>query len=632
VRCACDPCFTGSETYVRGLSLGNNNLGGTLPDSLRKFFINFGLFDLSQNQLSGTLPDDVWGIKNAWTFDLSDNRFSGALPFAILDVGPSEIDLSNNHFTEFGPGDRDDSDAFSVRFIDLPGNRLTTFPPPSWLDAGIDFGLEAIDLSSNEFASGVEIDQEIPSRLRRLNLADNRIESIEGLSGTSFPELEELDLSNNLIEQWPLSGFFPALKTLLMPNNFLRTAWPEADPGFVRLDELVLRNNRIEGFLPEWFDELEIESIDLDNNSIEGSLRPLFAALVDEPSDSVRLYAANNLLNGDLPIWFNFDHFAVRYSGPHLDLCGNRLPLGNVELVNKANIYQRGGDLASCQLTQRHPMGPEMSGSWFDPMGSGEGITQMLLDNGVVLSYWFTYPRSGRINASPELQIDQAWYFGISRPNGSGYRVRPMLTTRGRFGAGLDELREDATWIDWHQREQDAAQFFYSGIGFPIFDMDGYFEEFVFDDRYLRYARLSQLAGTNCQNQAAHQWISGAWYDPDRDGEGFIVEAVGADRAIVYWFTYAAEGAPRQAWMTGDGRFVDNTIHIDALYRPIGAAFGEDFDPADVDLNHWGSLIIEFDDDLSGTVAFSSIDPNYASGSFPISRLARPMLADCTNN
>jgi len=292
VRCACDPCFTGSETYVRGLSLGNNNLGGTLPDSLRKFFINFGLFDLSQNQLSGTLPDDVWGIKNAWTFDLSDNRFSGALPFAILDVGPSEIDLSNNHFTEFGPGDRDDSDAFSVRFIDLPGNRLTTFPPPSWLDAGIDFGLEAIDLSSNEFASGVEIDQEIPSRLRRLNLADNRIESIEGLSGTSFPELEELDLSNNLIEQWPLSGFFPALEALLMPNNFLGTAWPENGPGFVRLEKLVLRNNRIEGVLPEWFDDLEIETLDLDNNSIEGSLRPLFAALVDEPSDSVRLNAA----------------------------------------------------------------------------------------------------------------------------------------------------------------------------------------------------------------------------------------------------------------------------------------------------------------------------------------------------
>jgi len=632
VRCACGFCTIGSETFVNGLNLSNNNLIGTLPDSLRNLFILLGTFDLSQNQLSGSLPDDVWGIKDAGSFDLSDNRFSGVLPFAILDVGPGDIDLSNNRFTEFGPGERDDSDAFSVRYIDLPGNRLTTFPPPSWLDPGIDFGLEGIDLSSNEFAGVIEIDQEIPSRLHRLQLADNRIEAIQGLSGTSFPKLEELDLSNNRLEQWPLCGFFPALKTLLMPNNFLRTAWPEADPGFVRLDELVLRNNRIEGFLPEWFDDLEIESIDLDNNSIEGSLRPLFAALVDEPSDSVRLYAANNLLSGNLPIWFDFDNFEEPFSEPHLDLCGNRLPLGNAELVNKANLYQRGGDLVACQLTQRHPMGLEMSGSWFDPTRSGEGITQMLLDNGVVLSYWFTYPPSGWIRPSPEVQIDQAWFFGVSRPNGSGYRIHPMLRTKGRFGAGLDELRGDIPWIDWQQVGQDAAQFFYSGVGFFTTDVAGYLEELVIDDRYLRYARLSQLAGTNCQNQAAHQWISGAWYDPDRDGEGFIVEAVGADRAIVYWFTYAAEGAPRQAWMTGDGRFVDNTIHIDALYRPIGAAFGEDFDPADVDLNHWGSLIIEFDDDLSGTVAFGSIDPNYASGSFPISRLARPMLADCTNN
>jgi hypothetical protein len=81
--------------------------------------------------------------------------------------------------------------------------------------------------------------------------------------------------------------------------------------------------------------------------------------------------------------------------------------------------------------------------------------------------------------------------------------------------------------------------------------------------------------------------------------------------------------------MTGNGRSIDNTIQIDALYRPTGAAFGEAFNAADVDLNHWGSLTIEFDDDLSGTVSFSSVDPDYGSGELPISRLARPMLADC---
>jgi hypothetical protein len=70
-------------------------------------------------------------------------------------------------------------------------------------------------------------------------------------------------------------------------------------------------------------------------------------------------------------------------------------------------------------------------------------------------------------------------------------------------------------------------------------------------------------------------------------------------------------------------------IDIDTLYQPTGATYGDAFDPADVVYEQWGSLRLEFFSDGSGQVSYDSSLPAYGSGSFPIERLARPMLADC---
>lgn len=51
------------------------------------------------------------------------------------------------------------------------------------------------------------------------------------------------------------------------------------------------------------------------------------------------------------------------------------------------------------------------------------------------------------------------------------------------------------------------------------------------------HTRLTRLAGTTCDNQRQNQWVSGAWYNQDRDGEGFTVEVIEDDRGVVYWFT-----------------------------------------------------------------------------------------------
>jgi hypothetical protein len=118
--------------------------------------------------------------------------------------------------------------------------------------------------------------------------------------------------------------------------------------------------------------------------------------------------------------------------------------------------------------------------------------------------------------------------------------------------------------------------------------------------------RLSELAGTTCDNQSPFQSFSGAWYNPERSGEGFIVEVLPDDRVVAYWFTYQPDGSGQQAWMIGDGAFGDSDAPIVTpppdteytaelnMYQPTGAAFGDAFDPEAVDVQPWGSLTLTF--------------------------------------
>ncbi len=62
---------------------------------------------------------------------------------------------------------------------------------------------------------------------------------------------------------------------------------------------------------------------------------------------------------------------------------------------------------------------------------------------------------------------------------------------------------------------------------------------------------------------------------------------------------------------------------------PFATADGMPFDTSGIELVDWGSLTMHFDDDESGQVSYSSHFEGFGSGSYPIQRLARPLLADC---
>ena len=124
-----------------------------------------------------------------------------------------------------------------------------------------------------------------------------------------------------------------------------------------------------------------------------------------------------------------------------------------------------------------------------------------------------------------------------------------------------------------------------------------------------------------------HAYVAGAWYNPQRSGEGFLVEVLDDGRGVAYWFGYRADDASRQSWLVGTGTFQGNTLLVPEVLQPVGGGFGNAFNPAAVNHVVWGELRLQFGFDGRGSVRWSSVLPGYGSGEFALQRLTRPPLA-----
>ena len=91
---------------------------------------------------------------------------------------------------------------------------------------------------------------------------------------------------------------------------------------------------------------------------------------------------------------------------------------------------------------------------------------------------------------------------------------------------------------------------------------------------------------------------SAMWYQPERDGEGWVLEVLSGDRALLYWYTYDENG--NQRWLQAVGDVVDEesgqAIDFPELLVTEGAEFGPGFDPDDVEFQDVGEASMHFED------------------------------------
>ena len=120
--------------------------------------------------------------------------------------------------------------------------------------------------------------------------------------------------------------------------------------------------------------------------------------------------------------------------------------------------------------------------------------------------------------------------------------------------------------------------------------------------------------------------LSGSWYDPTHDGEGYNVEVLFDGQVVVYWFSYDPEGNRR--WFFGVGEIQDGKIVIDDMQTTSGGIFGPEFDPTTVDYKPWGSLELDLNCN-NGTATYTSTEAGFGSGTLNVERLTNIDQLDC---
>lgn len=98
--------------------------------------------------------------------------------------------------------------------------------------------------------------------------------------------------------------------------------------------------------------------------------------------------------------------------------------------------------------------------------------------------------------------------------------------------------------------------------------------------------------------------IVGSWFDPDRNGTGFMLHGVSDELAVAYYYGFDNEGA--RFWLIGVHQGAINweqPVAFDATYVS-GGSFG-DFDPGDVQENAWGQMLLSMPNCNNGTITMT---------------------------
>ncbi len=487
-----------------------------------------------------------------------------------------------------------------------------------WLSPGVQpcgwYGIECFDNAQGE------------PEIRNIRLSDNNLRGSLANSGILELSLNILDLSHNRIH-----GSLPQLpdvSRLNLSNNRLGGSLPAATGAASgAVPAIDLSRNSFEGEVPASWSELGLRRLNLADNRLSGLPEAAFLAL-DQTNSSWQLFLEDNDFAGELPEWLS----GLTLAGEHsLNLCWNAFTISDDDVLEWVQARHVGGADLSCLELDRLQPSAELSGSWYNPERDGEGFSLMLLDNDSALLYWFSHIREGR----------QKWLFQVAPIENESLIFDGMYRTEGVFGQGFGEMGRFWTLgsrlrLDWLSSGVLHGEY---GIQHSREDLplvtDGPIIGPTPPPKWIirqDHMNLTRLAGSRCDNTHPMQWASGAWYNEERGGEGFLVEVVEDGRGLVYWFTHTpadAFNADEQAWMIGVGEFQGQQLVIENLVQPRDLDNGMPEDTAGITALQWGEIIIDFHDSLTASLQYISEEQAYGSGQYPLSRLARARLADC---
>lgn len=258
-----------------------------------------------------------------------------------------------------------------------------------------------------------------------------------------------------------------------------------------------------------------------------------------------------------------------------------------------------------------------ISGSWFDPQRSGEGVLIERFNDRQASVLWFTYAPPGEAEGL-------VWLGGVGDIQANGIHVETVRRMRGaRFGVAFDPAEVSAeSWgsfdlaFDGADIANHAARLHLRFAGPTGFGQG---------QRRMQRALPVGPDGSGTGIDGPRDWqYSGTWFDPARSGEGWLVQQSGAPLArltSVVWFTYDLDGSA--LWLTGTAVESGGGFDVE-LYRTSGTRFGDGFVAADVQRLRFGRLRFTFEGCDRASVGFTPETPGYDALDLQLVRLTRP--------
>lgn len=238
-------------------------------------------------------------------------------------------------------------------------------------------------------------------------------------------------------------------------------------------------------------------------------------------------------------------------------------------------------------------LNPGISGSWYDPSKDQQGFTMQYLNPQALLLTWFTYDTQG----------NQRWMQGVGEISGNEVDFQMFRKFGPRFGPDFNPADAELELTGTLTLRFDTCN---SGLA----QYSGYSGPNGLPADTLNIVRITSVAGYSCDDETPasipaplHRGLSGAWYDASHDGEGWMIELLNPDVALVYWFTYDSQG--RQVWLISVAEIRGNALFAGPAVRPVGGRFGPNYDPTDVTQEIWGAFGISFVGCNRATMAYA---------------------------
>jgi len=231
----------------------------------------------------------------------------------------------------------------------------------------------------------------------------------------------------------------------------------------------------------------------------------------------------------------------------------------------------------------------DFSGLWFDPTHNGEGFVVEVVSEELAVVYWFTYDVEGK----------QRWFIGLADVSGDELKVSELLMPIGaQFGPDFDPAD-----VEQHAVGSLALSFM-SDSATAQYTVDAV----AGSQNLIRLAVPRSVAAV----PGLADCVTGSWFDPSHDGEGYIVHLLDEERAVIMWFSYTPDG--QQAWFISDPATIEGDGITASMFSTAGGRFGADFDPDDVVLSDWGELELVLGSCTQGRSDYASLLPEFGSG------------------